>query len=164
MASSLKYLYWDSNTFLAYMNEEKDRVQTLESLLAECSNKGERKILTSVMAKIEVAFVNSERESGKLNPEIEKAIDALWEDTSAIEIVEVNEDIAHRARGLMRFAASQKVRLTAYDATHLATAAWARKFFDIEEFHTYDGKLFKFSQHIGIKICYPFIAQQRLDI
>jgi hypothetical protein len=65
------------------------------------------KIVTSILAKIEVAASAQEYSSRVLLAEVEQRIDALWNDDSVISFIELHDGIALHARELMRKALTQ---------------------------------------------------------
>ena len=160
MPKKARMLYWDSNVFLDYINEYPGNINVIASLLQEVARNDDEIIVTSVLSRIEVAFAAYEQNQGTLDPQAEADIDALWENPSVVEFVDLNEDIAFMARALMREAIPRGWgRLTARDAIHLASAQWLQT---IVEFHTGDEHLDKYDELIGCTICRPYIQQPRL--
>lgn len=160
MPKKARRLYWDSNVFLDYINANPANVNTIASLLHEIEKNDDDIILTSVLSKVEVAFAAYEKTQGALDPQVEADIDALWEDPSVIELIDLNDDITLKARSLLREALKRGwARLTPRDAIHLASAQWVQV---IDEFHTGDEDLDKYSALIGCRICRPHILQPRL--
>jgi predicted nucleic acid-binding protein len=159
MSDKTTFIYWDSDVFLSYINQNPERFATLEAILAQIQESGGRtKILTSVLARIEVAFVASEKELGILSSEAEAQIDAIFTDTNVVELVEVHNDIVVRARRLIREAVTRGWSLKPNDAVHLASAEWA----EAREVHTYESKWKRYAEIIGRDICEPYIEQARL--
>ena len=93
-----------------------------------------------------------------MSPDVEAKITALWEDNSAIELVEFYPRIAYRARQLMRDGIARGWSLKPADAIHLATA----DVIQAQEFHTYDSSLEKYGPLISIPIVEPHTKQGRL--
>lgn len=156
MPSRRRKIYWDSNCWLSLINAVPERVHVLESLLSDSKNElGDIELVTSVISKVEVAFVQSEYQGGQPDRTVENAIDALWADT-AVTLIETHDQIALEARGLVRSGLHQAWSLKPLDAIHLATAKW----FDVEEFHTYDKGLIKegLSTHLGFPIENPSVT------
>jgi hypothetical protein len=60
----------------------------------------------------------------------------------------------------MRQALTQGWSLKPADAIHLASAQWL----SVEELHTYDDKMPRYSMMIGCKICEPSTIQLRLNL
>jgi len=95
--SSNSLLYWDSDVFLAYLNMDTNRLPIIEAIFEEVE-KSNNKIITSVITKVEVAWVAHEKLQRILNQDEEERIESLWSDSSVIEIVEFNDEIAINAR------------------------------------------------------------------
>jgi len=156
---SNKFFYWDANMFLYYLNDDPSKIPTLEAILDDISNSNSDKIVTSVLSKVEVAWVASEKEKRALSTEDEARIDAFWNDPSIIEMVDLNEEITHIARSLLRRSMSRGWDgLKPNDAIHLATAEWV----GAAEVHTFDTRLFRYSELIGLDIKEPVAQQPRL--
>lgn len=128
------YLYWDADVFLAYLNEEPGRIVIIESILEDVQNNRNNKIVTSVISKVEVAYIAREKLNQELYSIVEERIDALWNDSSVIEMVDFHDDIAILARSLLREAVNRGWRLKPNDAIHLASAEWA----PVTELNTYN--------------------------
>src|SRR3972149_3901715 len=134
-------VYWDANVWQSYINGEPDRLVVIDDLLSESAkDDGAVRLFTSEVSKVEVAFVTYEQRSGNLDPKVEEAIDALWSDRSALDVVEYHARLSIESRSLIRLAVGKSWSLKPMDAIHLATAKWLH----VDEFHTYDDKLFKF--------------------
>jgi predicted nucleic acid-binding protein len=160
MPGKLKLLYWDSCVFLSYINADPGRIDTLDAILDDIQkSNGESKIVTSILTKIEVAGSATEYATRVLSTVIEQKIDALWNDASVIEFIELHDGVAIRARDLMRQALTQGWSLKPPDAIHLASAQWL----GVEELHTYDDKLPRYGTMIGCKICEPYTTQLRMN-
>ena len=152
MPSRRRKIYWDSDCWLSLINAVPERVSILESLLSDSKSKlGDIELVTSVIAKVEVAFAQSEYQGNQIDPSVEDAIDALWADT-AVTLIEFHDLIALEARGLVRSGLHQAWSLKPLDAIHLATAKW----FDVDEFHTYDKRLIK--EGLGFPIRNPAVT------
>lgn len=153
-----RLFYWDANLFLAYLNNEPTRVNVLEAIMGEISQSKKDRIVTSVLSKVEVAWVATENINRALNTEEEAKIDSLWNDASIIEIVDFNDEITYIARSLKRRAMIRGWELKTNDAIHLATAEWV----GASEMNTYDCRLYKFSEMIGIVVKIPIAEQPKL--
>ena len=152
-------VYWDSCVWLSYVNGMTDRLPVLDALLAEsASEKGTITILTSVLSQVEVAFGATEQTKKVLDLSIESEIDQLWADRDTVKLVEYHELIGIEARNLIRSGVSRGWRLKPMDAIHLATA----KSVGVNEFHTYDQELTKYSKDLGFTIGEPHTTTPRL--
>ena len=154
-----QYVYWDADVFISYLNNDKDRIPVLEAILDAVESSRADKIVTSVVSKVEVAWVAQEKLSRILTIEEEKRIDEMWENDEIFEMVEFNNEIALMARKLMREGLSRNWKLRTNDAIHLASAQWVGAI----ELQTYDMRDFeKFSQLAGIAIKEPHTIQPKL--
>lgn len=158
MANDSPALYWESSVFLAYINGEPARLPIIDSLLHEIEQEESRRIYTSTISRVEVAFAAVEAQSAVLDAQTLSDIDALWDDRSVVEVVELHDEITLTARGLMRDAVDCGWSLKPLDAIHLATASWL----DVAEFHTYDHPLDKYENLVGFSILEPYALQGRL--
>jgi len=159
MLARARVLYWDSDVWLSYISAQSDRIGTIASLLQEVQDNDKQVIVTSIIAKVEVAFASYEKAQVVLDPQVEEMIDALWHDSSIVEVIELNDNIAHIARSLIRESVQRGWSLTPNDAIHLASAQWLQR---VHELHTYDTKLHRYSDLIGCDICEPYVLQPRL--
>ena len=140
------------------MNAIPDRIAVLEALLAS-SARGETRLYTSAVSKVEVAFGAPERERQELDPNVERQIDSLWADPRVVTVVKYYSAIGETARSMTRAGIARGWILKPVDAIHLATAKWLRsEGVDIEEFHTYDRRLFKYADIAGFPIREPHVA------
>ena len=153
-----RFLYWDTDVFLSYLNENPDRIQTLEAILDSVSQDKQHLIVTSTISKVEVAWVAHEKSNRVLSPDEEARIDGLWNDSSVIEFVEFHDDIAIFARDIMRTGMIKGWKLRANDAIHLASAQWVQCY----EVNTYDDKWKKYEEFIGITVKEPSVTQPKL--
>lgn len=154
--------YWDSCVPLSYINGVPDRMPILDALL-ESSARGEIRLYTSELSRVEVAFSATEKGQRVLDAETERRIDGLWANPGIITMVEDHRVIAEEARRLMRAAITEGWSLKPLDAIHLATARWLSNVgIAIEEFHTYDERLFRYGAIVGFKIVEPNTAQPTL--
>lgn len=158
-----RFIYWDSNVFLAYLNGEAGRVNIIEDLWNEVEKGKNDRIITSVATSIEVFCAAYEKKGGKLDPSVESIIQQMFHNPSVVILAETSNAIADISRNLLRFAISKSWALRTFDALELATAKWANENVHyIDEFHTYDNKLMKFEAQIGIKIDQPHVNQPSL--
>lgn len=155
--SKVKYTYCDSCVFIAYFNAEAGRVEILDQLFDEIEKDNGRKIITSVFSIIEVSHIALEKQRQRLDPSIEQKLDNFWANTDLVEMIDFHENLARKARSLMRSAIQMGHGLKGPDALHLVSAESVK----VEEFYTYDG-LSKYSSYLGFKICEPYITQPRL--
>ena len=162
MPDTRQIIYWDANAFLAYVNEETERMPTLDAML-DSAAKGEIQLRTSDISRVEVAFGASEQTQRALDTATEQLIDSLWNDTAAVVMVEYHADIGDIARTLMRDAITRGWSLKPLDAIHLATAQWlSDNGVQVEEFHTYDRGLDKYGSVASFRICEPYTAEPRM--
>lgn len=164
MPGSLKNIYWDSNVFISYVNAIPERLSVLEALLEDSArDNGSIRLYTSTLAHTEVAFGISEQQNRRLDPAVEQRIDGLWLDTGTVNSVELQREIALLARGLIRQAVAKGWSLKPPDAIHLATAQWLSSIgLAVEEFHTYDQRLFRYASFVGFDIREPHTRQPRM--
>ena len=154
-----RFLYWDANVFLSYLEDDPDRIPTLEAILEAVETSDTDRIVTSVISKVEVAWVAHEKLSRALNSDEEKRIDDMWNNANVVEMVDFDDEIALMARKLMREGMSRGWKLKTNDAIHLASAQWV----GAVELQTYDLKDFeRFSDLIGIQIREPHTLQPKL--
>ncbi len=65
-------IYWDASVFISYINNEPHRVSILDAILEEIEKNINRKIVTSVISKVEVVWTGHEKLNRLLLPEEEK--------------------------------------------------------------------------------------------
>ncbi len=164
MPDGRRMIYWDAACFLSYINAQPDRLPTLEALLgASARESGDIKLYTSALSKVEVAFAASEQKRQALDPEVEERIAQLWSDPDATVIVEYHDGIGDFARDMIRSAVAQGWSLKPLDAIHLATAQWlAAVSLPLDEFHTYDAGLLRWSSALSLNIVRPYLLQSPL--
>jgi predicted nucleic acid-binding protein len=156
--------YWDSCIFLSHINGMPDRIQTINSVISEVNSNSSSIILTSSESIVEVAHAVSEKTQKQLDPNVEQKIDAMWDDTNVVKMIDNGPHIAKLARSLIRDAIPNDWVLKSKDAIHLASAMWYdRNVAKVDEIHTYDKKLFKYQTIIGIHILYPHVTQYRIN-
>lgn len=73
-----QFTYRDANVFVSYLNNDPDRVPTLEAILETVESSNNDRIVTSVVSKVEVAWVAHEKLNRALSLEEEKRIDDMW--------------------------------------------------------------------------------------
>jgi predicted nucleic acid-binding protein len=158
MPDNPKSIYWDSCVFLHYIEGTPQWMPILDALLEEASETKDLVIYTSSVSITEVAFAQVEKTGQTLDPAVESEIDALWNDRSAVKLVEFNEIIARAARTLLRRAAESGRQLKPMDAIHLATAQSR----NVTEFHTTDDRLKAGWQDLGFPVQDPFTQRPKL--
>jgi predicted nucleic acid-binding protein len=154
-----RFIYWDANVFISYLNNDPDRYPILDAILEAVETSKNQRIVTSVLSKVEVTWVAHEKLNRALSRDEEARIDELWNDPDVIELVDFNDEIALTARKLMREGLARGWKLRTNDAIHLASAQWV----GAAELQTYDLRDFeKFRQLLGIIICEPHTIQPKL--
>ena len=163
MPDGRKAIYWDANCWLSYINAVQDRLPVLEALLDASSEGDGIRLYTSTLSRVEVAFAATEQSKKALDPETERRIEGLWSDPDVVVLVEFHDGIADSAKDLIRCAIPQGLSLKPLDAIHLATAQWLAELGQpVDEFHTYDSQLLRWSQYLSFKIIPPYTPQMKL--
>lgn len=157
MPDSRRRVYWDSCVFLDYVNGVIEKLPILDALIDRAGPRGDIEIVTSTFSIAEVAIGRLDQTGQAIDPVVETRIDALWTDP-VIKQVEFHRGIAFDARDLVRAARIAGTGLRPADAVHLATARRV----GVVEFHTYDAKLFRYSQLVDFPIQEPMTDQARL--
>jgi predicted nucleic acid-binding protein len=124
--------YVDANVLLAYVLEEEG-APVVEQLLLE-ADKGDRRLLTSTVSIVEVAFGAETAKGGALDPGTLSTIDNLWSGGRPVALADASIRTMYEARDIAREARRRNRRLTPRDAIHLATAVAA----GVEKFFTYE--------------------------
>ena len=159
MPDQRRYVYWDADCWLSYLNAVPERLPILDSLLADSSSdSGAVRIVTSAISQVEVAFGAAEQAGQALDPSVEQRIDSLWADRSAVLLIEYHEAIGVEARQLIRLSVGRGWSLKPMDAIHLATARWFR----VSEFHTYETRLRRYGDDLGFPIVQPYTQTPQL--
>jgi predicted nucleic acid-binding protein len=160
MPDEPRRVYWDANVPLSYLNGVPDRVPILDELFRKARAK-EIELITSSISRVEVAYIQSERQAGVLDEQTEEAIAALWSPPSPIKTVEFYDLIGDKARELMRQGISQGWgKLKPMDAIHLATAQQMA----VAELHTYCDRLLKWTNALGFPVTEPQTTQTVLGV
>ena len=157
MPSSSDAVYWDASVFLSYVNGETERLTMIDTLLDESRN-GDFTIVTSTLSITEVAFAEMEKTQQALDPDVERAIDALFSDREVVTLIEFHEVIARGARRLMRRALTSGRSLKPADAIHLATAVQH----GARVVHTYDDRMMGYTDLTELVIEVPTTTSPRL--
>lgn len=132
-----KKVYWDACAWLGLLNGEDDKAKELE-VVWEKAKHGEVEIWTSAFCIAEVYKVKCENGKTGLSPDNDDKIDNLF-DQDFVYIVQVDTDIARRAKSLLR---NHDKLGKPSDGIHLATAIqW-----NVDQLHTWDK-----SDLLGIK-------------
>jgi predicted nucleic acid-binding protein len=144
-------VYWDACAWLGLLNGEQDKIQALQHVWAKAEY-GEVEIWTSALSLAEVYRLKCEGTWTGLDAENDAKIDNLF-DQHFVKVVQVDSEIARRAKRLLRSHAKLK---KPSDAIHLATAIeW-----NLEQLHTYDGSdllglTVKTANGADLEICKP---------
>ena len=132
MPPAADIVYFDASVFIAWFNNEPGRADTVEQILAACSE-GSLGVITSIVSLTEVAYLRSGGD--RPDPDrIDEQINALLLNERLIGIVPFNQPVALRARRLVRLGSGSRQGLTVLDAIHLASAEIAGSTY----FATYD--------------------------
>jgi len=154
MPDKIRRVYCDANVFEYYVDGDPNRAPIVHSLLVQANMVSPQiELVTSVFSITEVAYTEFERIGRQPTPEEEEKIANLWHpSTSPVKLLESFRFLHEQAARLMRtLALPQGWRLTASDALHLASA----KYLEADEIYTYDEKLYKFAEGLGIPIVPP---------
>ncbi|MCA9936913.1 MAG: PIN domain-containing protein [Ardenticatenaceae bacterium] len=165
-SKSKLYYYWDSCVFISYLNDNLDRVPSIQAIWEDAQNHRNTEIITSALSIAEVVMSNEEKDSGTLDPNVDIQIQDFWY-SWGVKIVDINPVILHEARDLMRRAVAAGITgLKPPDAIHLATASWVDKNLGLlKEVHTYDDK-WSGKYHTlldGLSICEPSEPKPTID-
>ena len=153
-------IYWDACIFLDYIEGAPQWMPILDSLLDRASTVGDIVFVTSTLSIVEVAFARSEREGRMLDDAVVAAVDALWADRSAVQLVEFNQRIAREARRLLRQSLEMSRGLKPMDAIRLATASLML----VADCHTTDDRLQTWSDDLGFPIRNPWTETPKLGM
>lgn len=149
--TSLCYLDAAAIMFLVDAGEYPERTTAVTEVF-EAAERGEIRLVTSMISVAEVAYADFEKKQKLLDPAIEKKIDKLWHPASPIRLIEVHETIIRKARSILRHAASKGVSMGgANDMIHVASALRE----DAEYLFTYDKDIKKWNSHEGLIVCEP---------
>lgn len=125
-------IYWDSCTWLGLINEEEHKWPGCEHIISEAF-KGNVEILVSTITLAEVYKTKCDAPYKMIAEENDMAIEDFF-NQPFIVIASVDEEVAVRARGLLRYYSDKGMKKPT-DAIHLATAIM----YGAEEMHTFDG-------------------------
>lgn len=157
MPKSPRLIYWDSCVFLHYIESTPTWVPILDAIIDEVKNDSNLMLITSTVTIVEVSYIESEKASRALSASVEISLDAMWRDTSILQLVECDEAIARRARSLLRRAVAESRQLKPMDAVHLATADVMR----VHDCHTTDTGMLKWND-LGFPIQQPWARKPLL--
>jgi predicted nucleic acid-binding protein len=154
--------YWDACVFLSWINDIPNRAEVIDALFHECASaKNPVEIVTSALSVVEVSFGEMERTQKALDPGVQQNISDLWSPGGPITLIEFYPAIANDARDLVQQAMIEgRGGLRAADAIHLATA----KRLNVERFLTYDDRLLKTGQALGINAVLPTLRVAQLFV
>lgn len=164
MSAKPDYLYWDACVFSSYVGAIPERAPIIDAVIAEVGKDRNRRIITSSISIMEVAFATGHGPARPISSEHAEKIDELWR-SPFVELIDTNNVLLFRARDLLRRAYAEGLtKLTPNDALHLATAVWFHHTVGaVTEINTYDGYWLKQMRTlIEIDICEPHASQPRL--
>ena len=165
--SDPKRVYWDTDVTQSWIDKIPERVALLRDMLAASANPNVGfEIVTSQLTIAEVAYSEAEKVQLATAADANEHITAFWE-SSVVKLIEVHMDIAMEARLLLRHARGKGWSLRSVDALHLASAKWKK----VDAVHSYDKRLYKYHEILGIPIYEPdrlllpmFSAQNFFDL
>jgi predicted nucleic acid-binding protein len=157
-----RLLYWDSCVFIDYIEKNPEKIAVLDLVWDEIDSRPGSKIYTSELTTVEVAHVAGEKNRRKLDPTALEQLDDLWYNNPLVEIIEVHRKITTLARDLVRQGSVNDWRLKGADAVHLATAQFLKQARSLQECHTYETRLRKYGDLIGMTVCDPYAQRPRL--
>ena len=149
----VKYIYCDSNVFLAYFKGEKGRAEKVESLIDQVRGEKELSLLSSLLSVTEVAHTATVHSHSDSELETIETLDNFWGNSSIVELSDFHIVLAKRARALVRGHRGLDPR----DAIHLATALQSKA----SELLTYDNDLLKINDYYEMEICEPHLRRHR---
>lgn len=147
----VRYIYCDSNVFLAYFKGESGRADKVESLIDQVRGTKELKILSSLLSVTEVAHTATVHSNAEDDLRAIELLDRFWGNSSIVELSDFHIVLAKRARNLVR----KHRGLDPRDAIHLASALEN----NVIELLTYDDYLLKLNDDYDFKICKPYVRQ-----
>lgn len=130
--TSIPARYWDSNTFLGWLNGEASKYDLCDAVIAE-AKAGRWRIATSALTYAEVYWM---KRGTKLSATQQTAITDLF-GYSWIVPVDLDRMTAELARTIMW----KHPQIKSWDAVHVASAVKVRRLRQIECFDTFDGDL-----------------------
>ncbi|MCK8787996.1 type II toxin-antitoxin system VapC family toxin [Roseomonas sp. NAR14] len=152
MTKERSRVYWDSDCFLAWLQEEAGKVDGCRAVLDE-ADAGRTLIVTSALT---IAEVLSMRHRQAISASQRSKVQAFFR-RDYIAVVNVTRRLAEAARDVV-----WDHGVMPKDALHVVTAIDAK----VSALHTFDERLLKKSGKLGapaIEICHPFVSQASLD-
>ncbi|MEW5910959.1 MAG: PIN domain-containing protein [Thermodesulfobacteriota bacterium] len=137
-------LYWDSDTFLSWLQDEKGKAEQCEGVIESAEN-GQLLIATSAFTLAEVLYL---RGRGNVPKDKKQEVVKFFKN-DYITIINVTRKIAENARDLY-----WDYNIHPKDAIHVATAIFKK----IEELNTFDVGLLGKNGKVGnppLRICQP---------
>lgn len=158
-----EYTYWDASVFLAYLNNEPGRADTIDALIDQVSRARTARLVTSALTIVEVVTAANSARPQRLTTTQDDRIDELLT-APFLRLVDTSLALYYDARRLMRAALDRGWSLKAKDAIHLATAAWLHQAISpLLAIHTYDDKWLRYSHLVGgLPITPPYLPQPPL--
>lgn len=160
MSGSVPRVYWDTNCFIKYLENDPVWFPMLDTLLHDANRAGTIMIVTSVLTITELAFTQIERLNRALYPAEEARLDRFWATSPGILQVEFNEAVGRLAREIRRDDIMvHKYRAKNFaDLIHVATARYARA----TEVNSIDGDVLRYDTRYGLLVRKPFVKLVRL--
>ena len=151
-------VYWDACCFVSLINEHAERMEMLGRLY-KSALQGAVLLVTSTLSIVEVNHATTEQLGHPPDESALKKIDALWQNSEVVRLVEFHRETAFQSRNLIRELRDKGIRPPANpDCIHLASA----RMIDVAAIHTYDDEWWPLSTHFGIDIKKPDTLQIRL--
>ncbi len=151
-------LYFDTSVYLAFLNDEPNRANIVESLLDDAQQEVIR-IFTSTVSLTEVVYLRSQDK--QLNyAAMDQQIDSLLQNPAITTLIQLTAEIGVAAREYVRSQPARVAGLQVRDAIHLATAVAA----GVDRFCVYDDDFRPFQDHVGFDIGEPATVSPRLNL
>jgi len=161
--TKFEYSYWDASVFLAYLNNEPNRSDTVQTVLDEIARSRDQQIATSSLTIVEVVTAANCNPPRRITAEQEARIDEILE-APFLRLIDTSRFLYLEARTLMRTALDRGWSLRSKDAVHLATAAWLeREVGNVRSIFSYDTGWPKYRDLVGgLNITVPYVPQPPL--
>jgi predicted nucleic acid-binding protein len=151
MPKNRQHIYWDSDCFLAILNDAEPQKSKLCQSVLKDARDGKILIVTSAIALIEVIRIKGKPRVDRI---AEKKITGFLEN-SYINIRDVTPAVGLKARELI-----WRHNLRPKDSIHVATALLCK----VPTLHAFDTDLLKLNGYFaGLSICQPKIIQYELE-